>query len=144
MNRNLKHAIPFDKGSSLLGLFVEKVRPVLAAVIAVVVLVVNDRGHAALRRADSRVEVVVEVLHRRERDATYLALLKVRHKPPTAYHHLSWGTRAAIGEMREKRRRCTAKEIAAGTRVMNEVKAVATPPLNESEFLELVVDLFRN
>jgi hypothetical protein len=46
--------------------------------------------------------------------------------------------------MREKRRRCTAKEIAAGTRVMDEVKAVATPPLNESEFLELVVDLFRN
>ena len=144
VNRNLKHAIPFDKGSSLLGLLVEKVRPVLAAVVAIVVLVVNDRGHATLRRADSRVEVVVEVLHCRERDATYLALLKVRHEPPTAYHHLSWRTRAAIGEMREKRRRCTAKEIAAGTRVMDEVKAVATPPLNESEFLELVVDLFRN
>ena len=46
--------------------------------------------------------------------------------------------------MREKRRRCTAKEIAAGNRVMNKVKAVATPPLNKSEFLELVVDLFRD
>jgi len=46
--------------------------------------------------------------------------------------------------MREKRRRFAAKEIAAGTRVMDEVKAVATPPLNESEFLELVVDLFRD
>ena len=144
MNRNLKHAIPFDKRSSLLGLLVEKVRPVLAAVVAIVVLVIDDGGHAAFRRADGRVEVVVEVLHRRERDATYLALLKARHEPPTAYHHLSWGTRAAIGEMREKRRRCTAKEIAAGTRVMDEVKAVATPPLNESEFLELVVDLLRD
>jgi len=46
--------------------------------------------------------------------------------------------------MREKRRRCAAKEIAAGTRVMDEVKAVATPPLNENEFLELVVHLFRD
>ena len=144
MNRNLKHAIPFDKGSSLLGLLVEKVRPVLAAVFAVIVLVVDDRGHAALRRADGGVKVVVEILHRRERDATCLALLKARHKPPTAYHHLPWRGRTAIGEMREKRRRCTAKEIAAGTRVMDEVKAMATPPLNESEFLELVVDLFRN
>ena len=46
--------------------------------------------------------------------------------------------------MREKRRRCTAKEITAGARVMDEVKAVATPPLNESEFLELAINLFRN
>ena len=145
MNRNLKHAIPFDKGSSLLALLVEKVRPVLAAVVAIVMLVVDDRGHAALRRADGRVEVVVEILHRRERDATHLALLKARHEPPTAYHYLPpWGARAAIGEMREKRRRCTAKEIAAGTGVMDEVKAVAPPLLNESEFLELVIDLLRD
>jgi hypothetical protein len=27
---------------------------------------------------------------------------------------------------------------------MDEVKAVATPPLNESEFLELVIDLLRD
>ena len=145
MNRNLKHAIPFDKGSSLLALLVEKVRPVLAAVVAIVMLVVDDCGHAALRRADGRVEVVVEILHRRERDATYLALLKVRHKPPTAYHHyLPWRGRTAVGEMREKRRRCTAKEIAAGTGVMDEVKAVAPPLLNVSELLELVIDLLRD
>jgi len=144
VNRNLKHAIPLDKGCSLLGLLVEKVRPVLAAVVAIVVLVVDDRSHTALRRADGRVEVVVEILHRCERDATYLALLKVRHEPPTAYHYLPWRARAAIGEMREKRRRCTAKEIAAGTGVMDEVKAVAPPLLNESEFLELVIDLLRD
>ena len=46
--------------------------------------------------------------------------------------------------MREKRRRGTAKEITAGTRVVDEVKAVATPPLNGGEFLELVIELFRN
>ena len=144
MNRNLKHAIPLDERCGCLGLLVEKVRPVLAAIGAVIVLVVDDRGHTALRRTDGGVKVVVEILHRRERDATYLALLKVRQMPPTAHHHLPWRGRTAIGEMREKRRRCTAKEIAAGTRVMNEVKAVATPPLNESEFLELVIDLLRD
>jgi hypothetical protein len=144
VNRNLKHAIPLDERCGCLGLLVKKVRPVLAAISAVIVLVVDDRGHTALRRTDGRVKVVVEILHRCERDATYLALLKVRHKPPTAYHHLPWRGRTAIGEMREKRRRCTAKEIAAGTRVMDEVKAMATPPLNESEFLELVIDLLRD
>ena len=87
MNRNFQHAIAFDERCGLPGLLVEKARPVLAAVTVLVVLAVDDREHAALRRARGGTKVMVEILDRRERDATHLALLRARQKAPTANHH---------------------------------------------------------
>jgi hypothetical protein len=87
MNRNLQHAIAFDERCGLPGLLVEKARPVLAAVAALVVLVVDDRGCTTLRRAHSGTKVVVQVLDSRERDAACLPFLMVRQKPPTSHHH---------------------------------------------------------
>jgi hypothetical protein len=87
INRNFQCAIAFDGRCGLPGLLVEKARPVLAAVTALVVLVVDDRGCAALSRARGGTKVIVEILGRRERDTTHLALLRARQKPPTAYHH---------------------------------------------------------
>jgi hypothetical protein len=59
MNRDLQHAITFDERCCLLGLLVEKTRPVLAAVAVLVVLVVDNRRHAALRRARGGIKVAV-------------------------------------------------------------------------------------
>jgi hypothetical protein len=87
MNRNLQHAIAFHERCGLLGLLVEKARPVLAAVAALVVLVVDDRGHTALRRARGGTKVVVQVLDSRERDAAHLSFLMARQEPPTTHHH---------------------------------------------------------
>ena len=51
VNRDLQHAITFDERCSLLGLLVEKIGPVLAAVVALIVLIVDDCRCAALGRA---------------------------------------------------------------------------------------------
>jgi hypothetical protein len=87
MNRNFQHAIAFDERCGLPGLLVEKVRPVLAAVAALVVPVVGDRGCTTLRRARGGIKVVVQVLDGRERDGACLPFLMARQKLPTAHHH---------------------------------------------------------
>jgi hypothetical protein len=87
MNRDLQHAITFDERCCLLGLLVEKARPVLAAVTALVVLVVDNRRDATLRRACGGMKVIVQVLDGRERDTANLSFLMARQKPPTAHHH---------------------------------------------------------
>jgi hypothetical protein len=87
MNRNLQHAIAFDERCGLPGLLVEKVRPVLAAVVAFVVLVVDDSGYTALRRTCGGAKVVVKVLDGRESDTAHLPFLVAWQKPPTAHHH---------------------------------------------------------
>jgi hypothetical protein len=87
VNSNLQRAIAFDGRCGLPGLLVEKARPVLADVAALVVLVVDDRGYTTLRRAHGGIKIVVQVLDCRERDTTHLPFLIARQKPPTAHHH---------------------------------------------------------
>ena len=87
VNRDLQHAVTLDKRCSLLGLLVEKIGPVLAAVTALVVLVVDDCRYSTLGRAYGRIQVIVKVLDGREGDATNLPFLMVRQEPPTAHHH---------------------------------------------------------
>ena len=51
VNRDLQHAVTLDERCSLLGLLVEKIGPVLAAVAALIMLVVDDCRDATLGRA---------------------------------------------------------------------------------------------
>jgi hypothetical protein len=86
VNRDLQHAVTFDERYSLLGLLVEKIGPVLAAVAVLIMLVVNNCRDAALGRAHGGIIYFRRVRRqcRRQRDSSTRIFTQYSRKFPTA------------------------------------------------------------